>query len=93
MLRGRNLCRPAPRVVFFFHYCRFLLHLPIIFYIYLRLFDGINLKLGYERGESENCDDYILLELMIMNRENLKYKVSPNVVMMMIMMTTVLIMI
>ena len=41
------------------------------FYIYLRLFDGINLKLGYERGESENCDDYILLELIIMNGENL----------------------
>ena len=63
MLRGRNLCRPAPWAVFFFHYCRFLLHLPIIFYIYLRLFDGINLKLGYERGESElkgepsRCDD------------------------------------
>ena len=41
------------------------------FYIYLRLFDGINLKLGYERRESENCDDYILLELIIMNGENL----------------------
>ena len=63
------------------------------FYIYLGLFDGINLKLGYERGESENCDDYILLGLMIMYRENLKYKVSPHAVVMMGRMLTVMIMI
>ena len=77
--------------VFFFHNCRFFL--PITFHIYLGLLDGINLKLGYERGESENCDDYILLGLMIMYGENLKYKVSPHAVVMMGRMLTVMIMI
>ena len=68
---------------FFFHNRRFLLHLPI-FFIYLRLFDGINLKLGYERRESENCDDYILLELMIVSEPS-RSNDDGNVMMMTVM--------